>query len=227
MQLARSLSGQRGQALIESVVFLPLFLLVLFGIIWIVQISVLSERAQIAVRYSGLISNESSPYTAYSIYAVYNNIGTLTQVEPATCATPSSDAFLNNNSTGAFPGPQAAPFWWPDSGTSSGACTSGTAPITGGSLGAPLLLTHTTASVAATKAIPLFIQGAIGPFSTLSAAQNFVNTPDIATTFKCYPDLQAAVSASLVGEKAASGGSITLPLPDFNPSNPLPLSGTC
>ena len=74
------------------------------------------------------------------------------------------------------------------SGTSTGACTSGTAPITGGSLGAPLLLTHTTASVAATKAIPLFIQGAIGPFSTLSAAQNFVNTPDIATTFKCYPD---------------------------------------
>ena len=49
-----------------------------------------AQRApQIAVRYSGLISNESSPYTSYSIYAVYNNVGTLTQAEPATCATPS------------------------------------------------------------------------------------------------------------------------------------------
>jgi|SRR5579884_1168246 len=221
------LASQRGQALIESVIFLPLFLLVLFGIIWIVQVSVLSERAQIAVRYSGLISNESSPYTRYSIYAVYNNVGALQQSTPTTCATPGTDALLNDNSSGAFPGPKSAPFWWPDNSAASGTCTAGSAPITGGTLTSPLLLTHSMASVSTTKSIPLYIQGSIGSYSTLTATQNFINTPDIATTFRCYPDLQAAVSASLSGEVSGQGAGMTLPLPDTNPTTPLPLGNNC
>ncbi len=207
--------------------FLPLFLLVLFGIIWIVQISVLNERAQIAVRYSGLISNESSPYTAYSIYAVYNNVGALAQPSPSACATPGTDALMNDNSNNAFPGPKSQPFWWPDGPNSTGACTAGAAALRGGSLTTPLLLTHTAATIATTKAIPLYIQGATGPFSNLGASQNFINTPDIATVFRCYPELKAATSASLVGEPASTGSGMTLPLPNTNPTTPLALSNGC
>ncbi len=229
MQLARATArhGERGQALIESVVFLPLFLLVLFGIIWIVQVSVLNERAQIAVRYSGLISNESSPYTQYSVYAVYNNVGALAQPSPSACATPATDGLMNDNANGAFPGPKAAPFWWPDGSTSNGTCVAGTAAIRGGALTTPLLLIHSAATIGATKAIPLYIQGATGPFSMLGANQNFVNTPDIATIFRCYPDLQAGVSGSLVGEQAPQGGAWTMPIMGAIPTTPLPLSPSC
>ncbi len=222
-----SAHAQRGQALIESVVFLPLFLLVLFGIIWIVQISVINERAQISVRYSGLISNESNPYTDYSIYAVYNNVGALQQPIPTTCATPSSDAFMNSNANNAFPGPQSAPFWAPDGASSTGSCAAGTAPLKGGAMITPLLLTHTAASVAATKVVPLYIQNATGPLTALGANQNFINTPDIAAVFKCYPDLQTNVSASLVGEQSPQGATFTMPLPMTNPTTPLPLNNNC
>ena len=64
-------SAQRGTAMIESAIFLPLFLLVLFGIIWAVQSSVQSERVQIAVRYDGFVSNEAAPYVGYSLYGLY------------------------------------------------------------------------------------------------------------------------------------------------------------
>src|SRR5579872_2831353 len=57
-----SLRAQRGTAMVESAIFMPLFLLILFGIIWAVQSSVQSERVQIAVRYGGFVSNEAAPY---------------------------------------------------------------------------------------------------------------------------------------------------------------------
>jgi hypothetical protein len=218
---------QRGQALIESVIFIPFFLLVLFGLMWIVSISVINERAQIAVRYSGLISNEASPYSGYSLYSIYNNVGQYSQGIPTTCVTPGPDAFSNNPASGAFPGPVAGQFWQPDS-SPTGQCTPGPAAISGGGLTTPMLLLHTDASVQAVKTPPLYVQPAAGSLSTMSADMNFINTPDIGTLMTCYQELHDDVSASLVGETQSTGSTgATMPLPDNNPTTPLAISQAC
>ncbi|HLI97185.1 MAG TPA: TadE family protein [Candidatus Baltobacteraceae bacterium] len=224
----RSVETQRGQALIESVIFIPFFLLVLFGLMWIVSVSVINERAQIAVRYSGLISNEASPYSDYSLYAVYNNVGQYSQGVPTICVTPGPDAFLNDPSNGAFPGPTAAPFWAPDNNQSSGNCTPGPVVISGGQMPSPFLLLHSDATAQAQKTPPLYVQPAAGPLSMLSAEMNFVNTPDIGTLMTCYTDLHDDASATLVGETQSNGqNGFTAPLPDSNPTNSLSISNNC
>lgn len=219
-------NGQRGQALTETAAFLPLFLLLLFGMMWVIQFSVVNERAQISVRYSGLISNEASPYDGYSLYAIYNNIGGLSQSATTTCATPPPDAFTNDPSNGAFPGPTSQPFWQPDQ-ASTGTCSTGRIELTGNSLLVPALLVNTYSTVTASKrvtdSLPAAIQGLQN--NTLNATQNFFNTPDIASLIQCYPQLQSALSASLVAETSASQATAaTAPLGAITPVTNLSLT---
>jgi len=226
MQLSssRRLHRQRGQALTETAIFLPVFLLLLFGMMWIVQFSVLNERAQIAVRYSGLVSNESSPYDGFSLYAIYNNVGGHSQAATTTCATPPPDAFINDPSNGAFPGPTSQPFWQPDAGQTSGTCNAGRVEITDPSLTVPMLLVNTLSTATTQKTTTTNLPSAISNLhvKVLSATQNFVNTPDIASIMQCYPELSSAANNSLVGEVAAGGNPTwTLPLGASTSTTPL------
>ena len=231
MQVRRArLHAQRGQALTETAFFLPVFLLLLFGMMWIIQFSVLNERAQIAVRYSGLVSNESSPYDGFSLYSVYNNVGGYSQSATTTCATPPPDAFSNDPSNGAFPGPTSQPFWQPDSGTTSGTCNSGRVQITDASLTVPMLLVNTLSTATTQKTTTTNLPSAISGLrvKTLSATQNFVNTPDIASIMQCYPELSAAANGSLVGETAAGNNpAMTLPMGAGTTTTPLTLKPSC
>lgn len=221
--------GQRGQALVETAIFLPVFLLVLFGMMWVVQFSVLNERAQIGVRYSGLISNESSPYDGFSLYSIYNNVGGRTQSATTTCATPPPDAYSNDPSNGAFPGPTSQPFWQP-TGPTTGSCTEGRVPITDSSLTVPMLLVNTFSQTSTLKQTTTNLPTAISGLrtTTLSAQQNFVNTPDIASIMQCYPEIETAVNNSIVGEQQPSNNpTATMPMPAVNPTNPPSLDSTC
>lgn len=219
---------QRGQAITETAVFLPLFLLLLYGLIWLAQVSVLNERAQTAVRYSGLISNEASPFNGYSLYAIYNNVGTYTQNESATCETPPPDALTNNPANQAFPGPLAAQFWSPDSGSVSTSCNPSRVKLSDGVLSAPMLLLSTNSSISATKTYAFPARPGQTGSSTLSAQSNFFNTPDIASIMQCYPQLHTYVSASLVGETQGSANPTgTLALPAVNAVVPLSINTTC
>jgi hypothetical protein len=211
--------GQRGTAMVESAIFLPLFLLILFGIIWAVQSSVQSERVQIAVRYGGLVSNEAAPYVGYSLYGLY-----LAAASPSvntSCSYPTTDALTNS---GAFPGPTSAPFWSPESGTTSGTCTKGTAVLTGGTLSSSIVFLSTTSNITTQVQVPTLLQPALNNANqSLSASENFFDTPDLGTLMKCYTDLNTAVSQTLnntsLGVTAAPP-----PLPDSNPINPLAVS---
>ena len=101
----------RGQALLETVIFLPLTLLTLWAVIWVAQYGVMSERVQSAVRYSGLVSNQINPYVEYSLYVLYNSLGPVSSNAPipaSTCNAPTTDALTNS---GTYPGPTTAPFW--------------------------------------------------------------------------------------------------------------------
>lgn len=203
MQLARE--SERGQALTETAVFMPLFLLVLFGLLWVVQFSVVNERAQIAVRYSGLISNESSPYQNYSLYAVYANVGAVSQgSSPAPCVTPPADAFSNDPANGAFPGPVSQPFWVPES-PPTGSCGI-THALVSTSMSVPMLLSSTSSSVTVQKQILLTMPSNLGGLQsvTMNAQQNFFDTPDVGSLMKCFPDIGSDVSATLSGEQSPS-----------------------
>ncbi len=60
----------RGQALIESIIFIPMMLMLMFSIIYLSQVGVAQERAQTAVRYGTLVSAESG-YSIEAMYAAY------------------------------------------------------------------------------------------------------------------------------------------------------------
>jgi hypothetical protein len=65
---------QRGQAFLETVAFLPLFILVLAAIIYFSQYGVMQERAYAAVRYAQLVSNNQGYTSAYSLESMYHEL---------------------------------------------------------------------------------------------------------------------------------------------------------
>lgn len=217
-------NAQRGQALAETAIALPLFLLVLYGIIWAVQAGVTNERVQIAVRYSGLVSNETSPYMQYSMYALYDNLEGVASPPTTSCSAPTTDALLNS---GQFPGPQTAPFWQP-SGATSGTCSAGEQSIKGGGLAQPEIFNHTLSSITSQTSIPGALQSAMGTqMQNVSAAQNYLDSPGLGTVFTCYRELDDAVSESLQNTAPDPASASTVPLPSILPSTPLSLSGSC
>jgi len=215
----RNMVGQRGLAMIESAVFLPLFLLLLFGIIWAAQSGVQSERVQIAVRYSGLISNQAVPYQNYSLYALY--IGAAAPATNTACSIPTSDALTNS---GTFPGPQSATFWQPVVGSTKGTCSKGTVVLQGGNLTSSLLFIHTLSTSTTQVTVPGNLQAALGPNSTLYASENFFDTPDLPTMMNCFSDLHTAVNASL-SNVAQNAIAAAAPIPDNNPTTTLTITG--
>jgi hypothetical protein len=221
-----SLHRQRGQALIETAVFLPVFLLVLFGVIWTVQSSVIGERSQIAVRFAGLISDEASPYNQYSMGALYNGLPGVAAAETYTCATPPPDALVNNPSNGYFPGPKS-PSFFQQSGINTDVCTQGETNLSGGSMSQPLLLVHTQSNIQPYTSVPGYLQSVIGSITQdETASQNFVDGPDIQTVLTCYPDLGNAVEQSLTDATLDVSAAAT-PLPSSPNTAPLSLSASC
>lgn len=213
------LRAQRGTAMIESAIFLPLFLLILFGIIWAVQSSVQSERVQIAVRYGGLVSNEAAPYVGYSLYGLY--LAASAPAVTTTCSAPTTDALTNS---GTFPGPTSPPFWSPESGQTQGSCTKGTAVLTGGNLSSSVVFLHTLSNITTQVQVPTPLQPTLNTANqALSASENFFDTPDLGTIMSCYSDLNSAVQQSLL---RTAEGVVTppTPIPDNNPVNALSVS---
>lgn len=210
------LHAQRGTAMVESAIFLPLFLLILFGIIWAVQSSVQSERVQIAVRYGGLVSNEAAPYVGYSLYGLYTQVAAPTIAN--SCSAPTTDALTN---TGTFPGPASNPFWSPESGQTNGTCSKGQAVLTGGELSNSIVFLQTTSSITTQVSVPTPLQSTLGTANqNLSATENFFDTPDLGTLLSCYTELDSAVKQSLADTPQGVTTPPT-PLPDNNAVNPL------
>ncbi len=221
----RARHATRGQATLETAVFLPVFLIVLFGVIWAVQSSVLSERAQIAVRFSGLISDEADPYQQYSLGALYDGLPGIAAPETYTCSTPGPDALTNNPTDGTFPGPQSPTFFQPASSV-NGSCTPGPTHLSGGTMQSPMLFVHTQSTVQTSAAVPGYLQSALGSSQNISATQNFFDGPDMETMLTCYSEIGTAVEQSLARTVLDVSAAPT-PLPDTPNTSPLVLSNAC
>lgn len=219
----RALHRQRGQAIAETALFVPIFLIVLFGVIWVVQSSVVNERVQAAVRFSGLVSNEASPYTLYGLGALYDGLPGVAATETYTCVSPSTDALLNN---GYFPGPQTVNFFQPASGQTSGSCSRGVTYLSGGTLTQPVLFVQTTSNITSAITIPSYLTNILNNPQFLTATQNFFDTPDMQSLMDCYTDFGNMAAASLL-DTAQGASAAPTPLPDTPNTTPLALNTSC
>jgi hypothetical protein len=217
----------RGQALLETVIFLPLTLLTLWAVIWVAQYGVMSERVQSAVRYSGLISNQINPYVEYSLFVLYNSLGPLSSNAPvprSTCNAPSTDALTNS---GTYPGPTTAPFWLATPSAPTVLCNSTNSQVaafTG--LNQTALALSNTPIVHAQTVVPPYLSAAMSfgkvisqPNMPSNATLNFMKPADMATLMTCHPDFQTNIAVSLSPTTApASPGVIPTAIPEPMPA---------
>jgi hypothetical protein len=190
--------AERGQALVETAVFLPLFLLALFGIMWSAQAAVQSERTQLAVRYSGLVSQEISPYLSYSLYAMYTELGsttlpTQTCVQPLTSILGDGAPYTSSQTTTA-----SQPFWVPLTSSSATCNSVGIVGAPAGSLFIqPVVVSHMTPSVTSNVSVPASMQGFLGTLSSAQANGNFFKGIGEDVVVTCFPVLNTAIKLAM------------------------------
>jgi TadE-like protein len=214
----------RGQALIESAIALPVFLLALFGVVWALQSGVLGERVQLAARYGGMVSAQSNPYDSYSLYAAYSASAGMPIVPP--CNAPPAAAIIGNTSPITDPAPASQPFWQPDAGSVQSTPKCSRTISTAAGLSSPKLLGHVQISIDATNTVPPFLQAFAGAVTSWHASVNELQSPDMSTLVVCYPDLSAAFSASVspVDGGGAAPANYVIGTPE---TGPLAIDGSC
>ncbi len=213
----------RGQALIETAIALPLFLLAMFGVIWALQTGVLGERVQLVARYGGMVSAEINPYQQYSLYAAYQ--AAAGSPLPTTCATP-PPALVSDGAPLVAPATGTLPFWQPSTGSASTSMTCGRTLTTGSGLSAPMLLGNAKISVNAASDAPTALQPLIGAQQQRGATLTGFESPDMAIMIGCYSELQNAFEHSVNPATDPTSPSVPQPIAQYD-SGPLALSGSC
>jgi TadE-like protein len=210
----------RGQALIETAIALPVFLLAMFGVIWALQTGVLGERVELLARYGGMISAETNPYQQYSLYAAYSAAAG----SPLAAACPTAPpALIQNAGPLAAPATATQPFWQPSS-TATTQTTCGKT-LAGGSLSSAMLLGRSAVSVSASSEVPASLQ-MTGSQTTRSATLNAFHSPDMTTLVGCYDELQSAFEHSV--DPTTDLSPATTPTVETTfPTGALGLSGAC
>lgn len=214
MFVARSAGTARGQTLIETVIMLPVVLLVLFGILYVARLGVVNERAQLALRYGGIAAFDTGT-SAYSAANIYANLSGAEP--PSPCPTPPAGAFSNGT---PFPGPTSAPFWQPDpNATPNGTCTLAITDLGGAQFLASHYFAATSLSVTAGVDIPSFLQGILGGQTTNIAtiSDSFVHAAYPGIILYCSSEVRSRVQGAITAQ-----GSSTPPTPIPNGSTPPP-----
>jgi hypothetical protein len=183
--------NERGQAILETVLFVPLFLLTLFGIFLIVSEGSMSERVQLGVRNGGLIAAEGDPYLSYSSYNLYSSIDGVDPADPnANCNGAVPDTSLLSASRKSF---------WKPAATASapaGTCVYSKGIVSIGGTYFPLQSDYLSLSVQ--TAVNPYLVGNIVPNSTIStkATQNFLRPGTIGQLLQ-ESSIGASIKASL------------------------------
>lgn len=211
----------RGQTIIEFAVAMPIVLLVLFAVMYFSKFGVVSERAELAVRYGGIaaFNSGSSEYGAANIY--YNISGGL----PA-CPTPPT-AILNGG--GPFPGPTSAPFWQPSTDVTapSSSCTSGATGFGGSQFIASHFWGSSTVEVQASVDVPPYLRPALGGSNSGKAdtVLTFIHAASPGMIMYCSKEVRDRVQDAFT---ATGSSALPTPIPDGTiPATPPPDNGVC
>ena len=212
--------GERGQAIVETVMFLPMFLLALFGILWAVQAAVQSERSQSAVRYAGLIAQADSPYNEYSLYSMYSQLP-LTSLPLLTCNMPQAVIDTLSDASPTYTSPEvvtASPsFWSPPTGLPTFAC-----PVpalvgipAGTGLAQDVILTERNPSVTSGISVPPVLTNLFGSgVTTFTSSGYFFRTVGVNTIIECYGTLKTQIKNSLDFTQDTAGAIPPVALPN-------------
>jgi hypothetical protein len=193
--------AQRGQAIFETVIFLPMFLLALFGMIWAVQAAVQYERSESAVRYAGLVSQVANPYADYSFYSLYTQIGS-SAIPTITCVQPLTDPLSDAAPTYTSPQTttQSPPFWTPASAIPgcAGPNSAGIVGIQAGTgLDQDVLFSQQYPSIISQVSVPSALQSTLGTLSSANSSERFFRPVGIDVILACYSTLNTQIDKSL------------------------------
>ena len=190
----------RGQALVETVIFLPVALIALFGIIFFSRYGVLAERAQSAVRYGALVSYGKAPvYSAADIYAgIAAGGATRSPACPANVQPDTVKALSEQNLAGATP----APFWRPDSAVVT--CTQSSLSFAGSASAASRVVVVTSVTANATIAVPGYLTKLLGTSAVATATLGYARSDSPDVIMYCTGS-GPAVAAALGGTYAGGG----------------------
>jgi hypothetical protein len=192
--------AQRGGVLIETVIFVPVTLLVLFAILYFARFGVLEERAQSAVRYGATVSYETAArYRAADVYATLAANAPPSGLCPAGVATDTLNAF-----NGAQSGAPAQGFFKPDTAAAA-TCTVATTSFAGSAPDAYRIFTVTTHTVRGTVNVPLSLATLVGVTGNTSASLGYVHTDPPGIIMYCTAHVGAAVAAALNATYTATG----------------------
>jgi hypothetical protein len=211
----------RGQALIETAFALPIFLIVLFGLLWAMQSGVLGERAQVVARYGGLVSSQSNAFDQFSFYAAYAAAAGTPVALP--CPTP-PPPLVQDAGPVAAPAQPSAPFWQPTAIATSATC--GHALVAGGTLSGTKVLHLARFTVQTQNAVPSILTNALGTTTTRGADLRAFASPDMGALIGCYPELQAAFAASVAPTQPPAANPPSPPALTYDTS-PLAISASC
>ena len=193
-------SFSRGQTIIELVVAMPIVLFVLFAIIYMSRYGVLSERAELALRYGGITGFQNG--TAYSAANIYANIGTPSQT-PSPCAGAPTTILTGG---GPFPGPSPAAFWQPDTDVASPASTCTSSVIGFG--GAQFLATHylgtTIVNVTADMDVPSYLHPLMGSSAVVSTTAQFAHSAFPGLILYCSKEVHDRVWGAITAESTTN-----------------------
>lgn len=201
--------GSRGQSLIETVVILPIVILLLFGIVYFSNVGTIAERTQIGVRYGALVAFAGSaspgPYSAQAIYSSQEAPG-------STCGKPPTSVLYH---APPFPAPTSAPYWNPASATSD--CQIGTEDLVGAQFLASRYITYGKVSLNATSQKPTFLSDnpfvGQAPIET-HGLQGWVHAAWPGAILACTNKTAGVVQEALTANGTASfGGNVLQVLP--------------
>jgi hypothetical protein len=194
--------SNRGQALVEMAIVLPLVLFSLYMLFWTARYAIVNERLYRDVRYANEIGNATNTFTYVSFPELYNS-GIASQKWPIGCASPAPN-FLANGTLGLAQIKKSSlksycneyRFGTADANLSRQLIFNFNLPLMSAQFTAPLDI-H-----------PGFTFGAL-PLSP--SGTGYFSFPDLADITLCFPDMATAIQQSLIqGAMAAQDG--TLPI---------------
>ncbi|HEY5340159.1 MAG TPA: TadE family protein, partial [Candidatus Aquilonibacter sp.] len=222
---------QRGAALLETAIVLPVLLTALYAVVWGLRVGVVTERSEEVVRYAGVLQQEQNPFLDYSLYSLYNNLGATSNVPTQPCAIPNNN-FLKGGAIATVPGSAAPaaefPAFFLPTDVAVGCTTPARVALTTGYSRPYLMLTQSpvvTADVSASFS-GLLPGAAVLGTHTLSRTMPFYRSPDLSSLLHCSPQLSTVVTASLDPGSDTSNPGVTVPLASFD-STPLGVTSNC
>jgi outer membrane biosynthesis protein TonB len=242
---------QRGQALVETALALPLVLLSLYTLFWAAKFAIVSERLESDKRYAQHVVNSQNIYTNYSVVTLYDSISQNPNIKPVCAAPPpelmTGQDIVTNNS---IPFPRQG-MWHTNAAATNSECDA-TRPqflLAKNNYDRDLVLevprTHFSTLVNPPYSASVLFPNSSHSFILAAQSVDLYQAGSTRTTLLCYPQLGNAVAASLrdqipeanvnsenveyaeqdgQGEFIASNATINEAPPT---SDPLPLNTAC